>query len=112
MRVENRSLFEQAKDLSGQMQIRISRMDLDLLSHEERSIISELKRLAADARLDVRDYEYAQTRAEQLEALHEAKERLDQLHDFLLKASGQNLFSAVDTAQFSALIQVIISQLQ
>jgi multidrug efflux pump subunit AcrA (membrane-fusion protein) len=87
-------------------------MDLDLLSHEERFIISELKRLAADARLDVRDYEYAQTRAEQLGALHEAKQRLEQLNEQLLTASGRNLFSAVDTAQFSALIQVIISQLQ
>lgn len=110
--MENRSLFEQAKDFSVQIQSRISHMDLDLLSHEERFIISELKRLAADARLDVRDYEYAQTRAEQLEALHEAKERLEQLHEQLLTASGRNLFSAVDTAQFSAQIQVIISQLQ
>ena len=110
--MENRSLFEQAKDLSGQMHMRISHMDLDLLSHGERSIISDLKRLATDVRLDVRDYEYAQTRAEQLEALHEARERLEQLNELLLKASGLNLFTAVDTAQFSASIDVIISQLQ
>ncbi len=110
--MENKSLFEQAKDLDTSMRSRISHVDLDSLTHSERTVVADLKRLAADARLDVRDYEYAQTRAEQLDALKIAKERLEQLHEHLLKVSEYNLFSAVDTAQFSALTHHIISQLQ
>lgn len=110
--MENKSLFEHAKDFDAQIRGIVSHFDLDLLSHEMRKLVADIKRLAADARLDVRDYEYAQTRAEQLDAATEARERLEQLHANLLTASEHNLFGAVDVAQLSALIHYIISELQ
>ncbi|MGF7229187.1 MAG: hypothetical protein ACQR33_04340 [Candidatus Saccharibacteria bacterium] len=110
--MENKSIHEHAKDFDAQIRGIVSHFDLDSLTHETRRLVADIKRLAVDVRLDVRDYEYAQTRAEQLGAAHESRTRLEQLHTNLLAASEQNLFSAVDVAQLSALIHYIISELR
>lgn len=110
--MENKSLFEHAKDLDAQIRSIISHVDLDAMTHDERRTVLDVRRLATDARLDVRDYEYAQTRAEQLVASKEASERLAELHTAILKASEYNVFGAIDVAQLSALIDYLTSSLQ
>ena len=70
--------------------------------------IKLLKRDMADARLDVRDYELADTRDEQRKLAGEAKARLKTVEQGILAASQYNIFSAVEVAQLSA----IIAQLQ
>ncbi len=65
----------------------------------------------ADARLDVRDYEYAQARSEQLEHAEAGKKRLEQLRQAVLTASEYNVFSAIDVAHTTATIEQITNYL-
>jgi hypothetical protein len=87
----------------------LSAYDVTEFPAKEKELVAQLKHLLIDARLDARDYEYAETRAEQLRIVKEAKERLEQLQQGILKASEYNLFSAVDVAELSARIQQLIS---
>jgi hypothetical protein len=59
----------------------------------------------------VRDYEYADTRAEQLTYAVAGKKRLDQVRRNIVKASEQGLFSAIDVAQLSANLETVSEQL-
>lgn len=110
--MEYTSLTTQMKDLTALMQNKLSAFDLHSLSTEEKELVRVLKMQLTDARLDVRDYEYAQTRAEQQHAAHEGRQRLEQLQKLILQASEHNLVSAIDVAQLSALTQHIIAELQ
>lgn len=74
--------------------------------------MTQIKRQAIDARLEVRDYEYAETRAEQQKSALSANKYLQKLQTNMLKASESNLFSAADVALLSAQIEQIISELQ
>ncbi len=65
----------------------------------------------ADARLDVRDYEYAETRAEQQQHAKAAKKRLEQVRQAVLLASEYNVFSAIDVAHTTATIEQITKHL-
>ena len=103
------SLFEQAKRLEVRIGAVLSGFDIDDLPKGERELVVTIKHGIVDARLDARDYEYAETRAEQLELVKEARERLEALRQAILKASEYNLFSAVDVAQFSGGIEQLIA---
>lgn len=70
----------------------------------------ELKRTAGDARLDVRDYEFAETRDEQAKNAKAARERLAAVRDGILAASQHDIFSAVDVARLSATIDQLLEQ--
>lgn len=86
--------------------------DITTLPHAQKELVSMIKNQLVDARLDVRDFEYAQSRAEQLEYARESRPRLEELHKNVLKASGYGLFSAVDTAHTSARLQQILSHMR
>jgi hypothetical protein len=90
----------------------VSRVDVDALPLEQRKMVAELRGLATDARLDARDYDYAETRAEQQALVRESHQRLEQLQKRIVAASSQQLFSAVDVAHLSAQIQQLIAKLQ
>lgn len=77
----------------------------------ERTLVVAIKRQAVDARLEVRDYDYAETPVERQQSAAAAKKYLEKLQANILKASESNLFSAVDVALMSAHIQQIISGL-
>jgi len=100
------------KDLAALANGKLTAFDVETLSFEEKELVRALKLQLSDARLDVRDYEYAQTRAEQQHAASEGRQRLEQLQQPILKASEYNLLGAIDVAQLSALTQHIISELQ
>lgn len=108
--MEDTSLTGQATAFNRSITSILSALDLDALPAPERSIAEAIKRQAADARLDVRDYEYADTRAEQLERATIARARLEHIQADIVKASEYNMFSAIDVAQLSATIQHIITQ--
>ena len=105
------SLLDQAKKLERQVGGILSAYDIAELPQRKREIVTVLKNQLIDARLDVQSYEYAQTRAEQLQAAGEAKERLQVAQEAIVTASEYNLFSAIDVAQLSARIQQIISRI-
>lgn len=103
------SLLEQTKDLERQIGSLIAAYDVASLQRTEQQLVERLKRQLTDVRLDVRDYEYADTREEQLRMAIEAKGRLAQIRQAITKISEFGLFGAADIAQVSARIDRIIS---
>lgn len=110
--MEGSTLTELIRKLSANLNGIVSAVDVDALQRPEREAIQGIRRLLMDVRLDVRDYELAETRAEQLTLAHTAKERLEQLHHSMLRLSEYNILGSVDVAQNSSYIQYIISKLQ
>jgi len=110
--VAQASLLALAKELETQLQQAVQASDIDSLLPGERELLRHVKRLIADARLDVRDYEYADTRAEQLKLAAAARKRFERLEQGILEASKSSLFSAVDVAALSAASQEIIAGLE
>ncbi len=87
-------------------------IDIDSLDRSQQLEIIVLKRVLADTRLDARDYELSETRAEQLEKAKAAQERLSELRQLILRASEFGIFSAIDIAELSARIEEIHILLQ
>ncbi len=106
------SLFDQAKELERQVGGILSSYDVNDLPAPQRELVAQLKHQLTDARLDTRDYQYAETRAEQIVHAKEVKQRLGQLQKNILKASEHNMFGAVDVAQLSARIEQLISGME
>lgn len=106
-----RSPLNSAKGLQAQIESILMSVELDTLPVDYREIVRNIKRLAADARLEVRDYEYAETLAEQASNAKNARIYFERLQSNIIKASEANIFSAVDVAHTSALIQKIISDI-
>ena len=109
--MEQQSLYDSAKALDTTVRRILALIDKDGLPFAEKSTIEQLQRLLTDAKLDVRDYEFADTRAEQLQLAGVAREHLEQVEKSILKASEYNIFSAVDVAAISASLQHIIARL-
>ena len=110
--MEHASAFERVKSLGSHINGIVSQFDIDALMPDERNLVALIKRQLTDARLDVRDYGYAETRAEQLAHAAAARESCEALQKQILQGSEHNLFSAIDVAHISAQIQQIIAQLQ
>ena len=105
------SLLQQTKEIEAHIGVIIAEYGVDTLDFAERELFATIKRQIIDARLDVRDYEYADTRTEQLAYAAAGRKRLDQVRRYIVKASEQGLFSAVDVAQLSANLEIISKQL-
>jgi hypothetical protein len=105
------SIGQEARELETHVRKTVAQFDLDDLPREQRAILIALKNNLVDARLDARDYEYAQTRADQLEASINARNRLEQTLQLILKASEFGVFSAVDVAHLSAGVQHLMSRM-
>ena len=73
--------------------------------------IERLRHELADIRLDIRDYELAETRAEQAKLGNDARRRLKLAEQAILAASQYNIFSAIEIAQLSATIAQLIERL-
>lgn len=70
-----------------------------------------LKRNLSDARLDIRDFELAETKAEQQQLGSDASKRLTSVEQGILAASQQDIFSALEVAKLSAQIAQLQDQL-
>lgn len=97
------SLLRQAKELEQHVNRIMATYDLPTLSHAEQKAVATLKNQLIDARLDVRDYELAETRAEQLEFARAGRAHIEELQKSILKASEYHLLGATDVAHISAL---------
>jgi predicted Holliday junction resolvase-like endonuclease len=109
--VAHTSLGMQLKEIEAEVTIILSHAAIDELNYEVQKLAADIKRQLTDARLDVRDYEYADTRHEQLRYATEGKKRLQKVRQEVVKASENELFSAVDVAQITARIEAAIEQL-
>lgn len=107
----NPSVYELCRQLEGQLKRLLTAQDLDELPVRGREAAISIRRLMADARLDVRDYEFAETRAEQMKYAKAGTQRLEEVRQRILLASEYNVFSAIDVAHQTATIEQIINQL-
>ncbi len=83
--------------------------DMDTLEQGEKKAAAHIRRLMVDARLDIRDYELSETRAEQLKCAAAARKRLDKLQANILLTGS--VFGPADTAQLSAELERISASL-
>lgn len=88
------------QDIERQVLKTLRNIDMQDLSPETRKIIQPLKRNITDARLDIREYEYSDTRGEQVKHSIVARKRLALVEKAILAAT--DVFTAVDTAQLLA----------
>lgn len=109
--MEQASPLTRIQNLATQVQSILAYVDAESLPMNARDQLTLLKHELVDARLEVRDYTYAQTRAEQQQAAEAAKKRLRALHATVLSLSQHGVFGAVDVAQLSAGIETVISEL-
>lgn len=109
--MDNKSPFQRIKEVEAQVRVILTRVDMDALPHAQRELILLIKRQASDAKLDLRDYGMAETKADQTRFAREAQKRLELLQKKIIAASEYNLFSAIDVAQLSANLQQVITDL-
>ena len=84
-------------------------VDTDMLTPDEKKAVGSLRRLSADTRIDIRDYELSETREEQLGKARDAKKRLAKLKANILAASM--VFGPADVAQLDAQLEQINGRL-
>jgi hypothetical protein len=96
-------------------QINSALSGVDVFSYgdkKQRAIIANLKRLAVDVRLDIRDMDMSETRVEMEKHSRAVRKRLAELNKNVLAASEFNVFNAVDVAQLGAQIEQIMVGLE
>lgn len=107
----NESPFLLMRGLETQLNGRLAAIDVYGLPEGERKVVTGLKQELVDARLDIRDYELSETRAQQLKNAKAAKNRIKDIQKAVLAASEYNVFGAADVAQLSAQLEHIQERL-
>lgn len=106
------SLLKQFTVIAGQVGAILNRFDLDMLDRPALKLVGTIKHLLADIRLDIRDWEMSDSRAEMQQNARQALERLEQARASILLASEQNIFSSIEIAEISARFDQVASQLK
>ncbi|HKR82252.1 MAG TPA: hypothetical protein VJR27_04625 [Candidatus Saccharimonadales bacterium] len=107
--MEGQSSAKMMRALGAQLTNLLGPIDVHGLPRETREVVEVIRGQLVDARLDVRDYELAETRAEQQKLASATRERLERLQQHILAASPHGIFGAADVAELSARLQQIIS---
>jgi hypothetical protein len=100
--VEGTSLLARFTSVIGRVGAILNQRDVDIMDRAELKLVGSLKHMLADTRLDIRDWEMADSREEMQRSAREALHRLEQVRELILQASQKNIFSAVDVAEISA----------
>jgi hypothetical protein len=109
----NVSTFTLAKQLDADItRIVASARSTGALDSQVQQQLKLLKIDMTGMRLDIRDYESAETKAEQLRFGKTATERLRSVQQGILLASQYAIFSAIEVAQLSAQIAQLQELLQ
>ena len=87
--------------------------DIDLHEHDAkvRDRVHALKRELTELCGEVRDYELAETLAEQQMLGRKARKRLIDIEEFLLALSQHDIFSPIEVVELSARIDIVRSEL-
>lgn len=101
------SAYEQIKSLETSVGQILAGFDVFEWPMDQQTAVRELKGALVDARLEVRDYELAETRTEQLAQAKVALERLEHSRTRILQMSAYNVFSAIEVAHLGAQIEHI-----
>ncbi len=89
----------------------LSQLDVAELNVAQQQNLADIKHGLIDTRLDIQDYELAETRDEQLRNAKQAKERLASLR-VAITSNTLNVFGSVDVAHLSAQLEHIADQLR
>lgn len=89
----------------------LSHLDIPTLSTKEQHAVAQLKNALIDARLEIQDYELAETRNHQLRNAKDAKGYLHNVEK-LMSANPAGVFGAVDVAHLTAYIGQITDKLK
>ncbi len=106
------SELELIKRLERRILGMLAALDVDLIGPETARRIARLKQVVVDAKLDVRDYEMADSRIEMSQLAEEAISRMEQVRTALLAASEHGIFGAIDVAQLTVELEQIIVQMK
>lgn len=109
---QSHSLLQQFTKVAGYAGSILNRLDIDLLDHTQLKLAGTIKRLLSDTRLDIRDFEMADSHEEMQKHAREALKRLEQVRHSILLASEHDMFSAIDIAELSAHFDHIASELR
>jgi hypothetical protein len=109
---EQRSLLQRFTTVAGQAGSILNALDIDMLDSGQLKLVGTIKRLLADTRLDIRDWEMSESREEMQENAQEALKRLEQARASILLASEHGMFSAIDIAELTALFDHIAAELR
>jgi hypothetical protein len=82
----------------------LSGIDLSDLALRPRELITRIRMQVIDLRLEVRDYEYAETRLSQQRHIAVVRDYIQQLNKEILAASEYGIFSAVDVVECTTLL--------
>lgn len=96
------SLLRRFTSTAGKVGTILSALDLYSLDRQQLKLMGTIKHLLADTRLDIRDWEMADSREEMQHNGHEAVKRLEQARGSILLASEHDIFSSIDVAEISA----------
>lgn len=107
----NQSPFLLVKRLEAEVLRLLSDIDMTDLNTVQRQEFSELKNGLVDARLEIQDYELAETRDFQMQNAKQAKTYLKTVQDSIARNSF-NAFGAVDVAHLTAYIGQIQDKLR
>lgn len=107
----NKSPFLLAKQLEGDILRLLSSVDVTELPTKEQHAIAQLKNSLIDARLEIQDYELAETRENQLRNAKDAKKYLQNIEK-LMMTNPASAFGAVDVAYLTAYIGRITDNLR
>lgn len=88
----------------------IRSLDVEALSQKERTALSQIRLACNEIRLDIRDYEYAQSREEQLKWAKIGRHNVAALNKLLL--SLEDVFSPADIAECGAYLETLRSALE
>ena len=106
------SLLRRFTLVAGQVGSILNRTDLDLMDRTQLRLSGTIKHLLADTRLDIRDWEMADSRQEMEQSSKQALLHLRQVREVMLQASETNLFSAIDIAEISAQFDLFATELR
>ena len=107
----NNSPYVLAKQLEGDIIRLLAHIDTADLNTKEQHTLAQLKNGLIDARLEIQDYELAETREDQLRNAKIAKKYLQNVEK-LMVANPTGVFGPVDVAHLTAYIGQITDRLK
>jgi hypothetical protein len=105
------SPFVLVKRLEADVLRVVSQLDITYLSTDEQHTIARLKNNLIDARLEIQDYELAETREDQLRNATNSKKYLQKVRT-MITSNIRNVFGAVDVAHLTAQLEQISDKLK
>jgi hypothetical protein len=100
------------KQVDNQIGMILRTVNFRRLAAKEVKLLAGLRQNLADGRVYANDYELSETRDEQLDNAKKAKKYLEQSRRAILLASESDIFSAIDVAHLTALIDQLKADLK